>query len=78
MPSKFLRTVTLKENNKGELILTFTPQELKIMGVAPGEWVDFEVINGTLHIKRAKGPIDPKMASKVTKMPKKKRPTPKK
>jgi hypothetical protein len=76
---RYLRNTYLEEDANGDLILTFTPQELKILGVKEGEMVDFELINGCLHIKKATSKSNPKMTSKLKMVPlKKKRPTPKK
>jgi formylmethanofuran dehydrogenase subunit D len=65
---KLLRTFKLEEDDSGELYLTFTPQELKILGVKEGDLVDFKIVNGQIEIKKV-----PK-----AKESKKKRPTPKK
>lgn len=76
---KYLRNTFLEEDKNGDLVLTFTPQELKILGVKQGEMVDFKIINGCLQIKKATSKSDPKMTSKLKMVPlKKKRPTPKK
>lgn len=73
------RMVNLQEDKNGDLILTFTAAELKILGVKHGEMVDFEIIDGGLHIKKATSKSNPKMTSKLKMIPlKKKRPTPKK
>jgi hypothetical protein len=73
------RTAFLEEDKNGDLVFTFSAEELKLLGVKEGEWVDFRVVNGTLHIKKASSKRNPKMSSKIIKAPKiamkKKRPT---
>ena len=51
---KFLRTAHLEENKDGDLVLTFTEQELKILGVRPGDLLNFKVIDGKILIKKKK------------------------
>ena len=49
---KFLRTTHLEENKDGDLVLTFTEQELKILGVAPGDLLNVKVVDGKILIKK--------------------------
>lgn len=66
---KFLRNIYLEKDKKGNMLFTFTDQELKILGVKPGEMVNFKVIEGKVYI--SKPTVRPKV-KKVTKKANKK------
>ena len=73
---RFLRTFKLEEDDNGDLLLTFTPEELKILGVKEGDLVDFKIVNGQIHIKKVpkskESKADPKMSSRLFMTPAKK------
>lgn len=50
----FLRHLTLEENPKGEITITFTPKELEILGVKEGDWVNFQIEQGQIIITKTK------------------------
>ena len=51
---KFLRNAFLEEDANGDLFFTFSPEELKILGVKPGDMIDFKIIDGAVHLSKVK------------------------
>ena len=52
----YSRHTTLKEDVNGDLVITFTSEELKILGVRPGQMVDFGMENSGNKIKNLRIP----------------------
>jgi hypothetical protein len=66
------RLTYLQQNKRGDLFLTFTASELKLLGVHEGDMVDFKLVDGQIHItkvpKSEEPKADPKMTSRIEKV----------